>query len=368
MRRLGLATVCALLTACPGGARRGDASAPPARDVARSVDAPPADASEPVIVSGAWSDTSTLGESVSNARSAGARGVFGALGRPSEDLSQSVMRWVRWDARGVTSLSTRTVKGTFPGGPMALLRHGEGFTVVWFPALRDADGSIEAYALDANTNGFTGDERLATAAETSAAAWAAEPVAPRRRASAQELAPPSSEGDATVEVKRIRSVPAVMLGETEITRGVDLAGFEPSIGVAEAEGGRRWVAVTRGHCIQTRVEVFRVDGDRVTLRGRFLLGSEIGVRWIRVDARRDDAVVTWYQTLIPLRIDCIRPQIFPRLADHGARVGLVTAEGEAPPPVPELADAGASDASTDAHDAASDAVSAGSDASSPHSR
>lgn len=314
----------------------------------------------PAIVSGAWSDPSTLGETVSNALASGAaRTVFGALAKPTEDLSRSELRLVRWSERGVASLSTRTVKGTFPGGPMALLRRGDGFTVVWFPALHDTDGALAAYAMDANTHGFTGDERAATAAEVSAAAWASEPMAPRRRAGAQELAPPSSDGAVTVEIKRIHAIPAVMLGDTEVTRGADLAGFEPSIGVAAVDGGRRWVAVSRGHCQQTRVEVFRVDGDQVALRGRFLLGTELGVRWIRVDARRDDAVVTWYQTLIPLRIECIRPQIFPRLSDHGVRVGLVTAVGDPPPPVPEVPDGStATDATVDAPDAPADAVSA----------
>ncbi len=324
----------------------------------------------PAIVSGAWSDPSTLGETVSNALASGTpQSVFGATAKPAEDLSQSELRWVRWSERGVASLSTRRVKGTFPGGPMALLRRGDAFTVVWFPALHEADSGLEAYAIDANARGFTGDERHATATEASAAAWASEPMAPRRRAGAQELAPPSSDGSVTAELKRIRTIPAVMLGEIEVTRGADLASFEPSVGVAAVDSGRRWVAVSRGHCQQTRVEVFRVDGDQVTLRGRFLLGTELGVRWIRLDARRDDAVVTWYQTLIPLRIDCIRPQIFPRLSDHGVRVGLVTAVGDPPPPVPEVPDGSTpTDATADAPEAAIDAVSAAAPATIQRSR
>jgi hypothetical protein len=350
VRRVSRVAACALLAACSNRPRRTDAAAPIVRDVVATPDVAVSDASATVIVSGAWADPTTLGEATSNARAAGASGaVFGAVARPTEDLSQAQLTWVRWGEHGVTRLTTRTVKGTFPGGPMGLLRRGEGFTVVWFPALRDVDGAVEAYAVDANASGFTGDERPATAAETSAAAWASEPMNPRRRAGAQELAPPVTEGAATVELKRIRSVPAVMLGEVEVTRGTDLAGFEPSVGVARVEGGRTWVALTRGHCQQTRLEVFRVDGDTAVLRGRFLFGTELGVRWIRIDARRDDAVVTWTQTLIPLRIECIRPQIFPRVTDHGVRVGIVTAEGEAPPPVPDAPDGSTpADAATDA--------------------
>lgn len=364
MRRVCAAAACALLEACSNRARHRDAGPRALPEASAVFDATAQSPDAPAIVSGAWSDPATLGQTVSNARATGTpQVVFGATATPTEDLSQSELRWVRWTERGVASLSTRTVKGTFPGGPMALLRRGDAFTVVWFPALHDVDGALEAYAVDANARGFTGDERHATAAEASAAAWASEPMAPRRRAGAQELAPPSSDGAVTVELKRIHTIPAVMLGDTEITRGVDLASFEPSVGVAAVDGGRRWVAVSRGHCQQTRVEVFRVDGEQVVLRGRFLLGTELGVRWIRVDARRDDAVVTWYQTLIPLRIDCIRPQIFPRLSDHGVRVGLVTAEGDPPPPVPEVPDGAATtDASTDAPEVATDAVSAATDA------
>ncbi len=156
----------------------------------------------------------------------------------------------------------------------------------------------------------------------------------------QELAPASSLGDerVTVAVPHGHTVPAVMMGDIEVTRGADLTGFEPAVGLGVSEGGRRWVAVTRGHCQQTRLEVFRVDGATVTLRGRFLFGTEVGVRWVRIDARRHDAVVSWYQSLIPVRIDCIRGPGGATLADHGPRVALVTSEGAAPPPVPELPD------------------------------
>ena len=114
-----------------------------------------------------------------------------------------------------------------------------------------------------------------------------------------------------------------------------------------------------------RLEVFRVDGATVTLRGRFLFGTEVGVRWVRIDARRHDAVVSWYQSLIPVRIDCIRGPGGATLADHGPRVALVTSEGAAPPPVPDLPDGGAQDAAVE-HDAAGD-VSAAAPASTPRS-
>ncbi len=361
MRARRAAVVCALVVACSQRARREDASVAAPRDVKAVVDAAAGDAGAAPRPGGMWRDRGVVGDAVSNALACGSpREVFGAVAKPTEDLSQAELRLVRWSDRGAATVATRTVTtGVFPGGPMALLRRGAGFTVVWFPALREADGGVEAHALDAETSGFTGDERPATAAEAEAAARAAAARAPRRRAGIQDLAPPSSSGGASVRAELKGATPAVMLDAVEVTRGADLAGFEPSVGVGDAGDGRRWVAVSRGRCQQARVEVFRVDGEQVTLRGRFLLGTEVGVRWIRVDPARDGAVVTWYQTLIPLRIECIRVPGGATVADHGVRVGVVTAEGAAPPPVPALPEPGARDAAAD--------VSAAASASSPRS-
>ena len=360
---------CALLVACARRPQPRDAGPSPTRDGAPAVDASAAVDAPPAARSGGvWCAPSVLGDAVSNALSSESlHAVYGAVATPTEDLTRAEMRWVRWSDQGLTSLSAHTVTGAYPGAPMALLRRGSGFTVVWFPALRAIDGGVEAHAIDAEATGFTGDERPATAAEAASAMWASTPAAPRRRSGIQDLAPLSSLGDeqVTVAVPHGQTVPAVMLGDIEITRGADLAGFEPAAGLGVSEGGRRWVAVTRGHCQQTRLEVFRVDGAAVTLRGRFLFGTEVGVRWIRIDARRHDAVVSWYQSLIPVRIDCIRGPGGATLADHGPRVALVTSEGATPPPVPDLPDAGTRDAAVE-RDAAVD-VSAAAPASTPRS-
>ncbi len=369
MRGLRATAVCAFFVACTGRPRQRDAGLAPARDGGPTRDASVAvDAPLAARPGGVWLAPTLVGDAVSNALSSESlHAVYGAFATPTEDLTRAEMRWGRWSEQGLASLSTHAVTGVYPGAPMALLRRGSGFTVVWFPALRALDGGVEARALDAEATGFTGDERPATAAETAAAMWASAPAAPRRRAGIQEFAPVSSLGDerVRVEVPHGHTTPAVMLGDIEVTRGADLTGFEPAVGVGVSEGGRRWVAVSRGHCQQTRLEVFRVDGDAVTLRGRFLFGTEVGVRWVRIDARRHDAVVSWYQSLIPVRIDCIRGPGGATLADHGPRVALVTSEGAAPPPVPELPDGGAHDAAVE-RDASSD-VSAAEPASTPRS-
>lgn len=351
MRGLRAAVVCALVVACTGRPRQRDAGVAPARDGGFATDANVAvDASLAARPGGVWRAPAIVGDAVSNALSSESlHAVYGAVATPTEDLTRAQMRWVRWSEQGVASLATHAVTGVYPGAPMALLRRGSDFTVVWFPALRALDGGVEARAIDAGATGFTGDERPATASEAAAAMWASTPAAPRRRSGIEDFAPPSSLGDerVTVAVPHGHTTPAVMLGEVEVTRGADLTGFDPAVGVGVSEGGRRWVAVTRGHCQQTRLEVFRVDGSAVTLRGRFLFGTEVGVRWVRIDARRHDAVVSWYQSLIPVRIDCIRGPGGATVADHGPRVALVTSEGAAPPPVPDLPDGGTNDAAVD---------------------
>ncbi len=90
MRRVCAAAACALLVACSNRARRRDAGLRPAPEASVTLDATAVAPDAPAIVSGAWSDPSTLGETVSNALASGAaRSVFGALAKPTEDLSRS---------------------------------------------------------------------------------------------------------------------------------------------------------------------------------------------------------------------------------------------------------------------------------------
>ena len=336
--------VCALvaLVACSNRTASRDAGArADVRDsaVVRTV-TPDASTEVTVPSSIVWHAPTLTYESVSNALlGSSADSAVGLVAAPSEDLSTATLRLVRWTERGVADLATHAITGTFPGGPLALLRRASGgYTAVWFPARRDPDGgTLVARALDATDAGFEGEERDATDAERSAAMWASGNMAPRRRTGIHDVAPAVTVGDVRVSVdrKRENAVPEVHLDQVEVTRGTDLEGFEPSVGVGVTAGARRWVAVARGRCQQARIDVYLVEGGTVTLRQRLPLRTEVGVRWIRVDARDDEALVTWYQSLIPLRIDCIRGANGATLADHGVRVARVKASGTEPLPIPE---------------------------------
>lgn len=228
-----------------------------------------------------------------------------------------------------------------PGAAIALARRAGGYVGVWFGD--DGDGGVQARAIELDGERFTSGERAATPAEAQAAEWARVANLFRRRQGAQEMAAPVSDGDLTaqVEVRRSRPTPSLVVGPLVVTQGDDLLGFEPAIALAAAGETRRWVATSRGHCAETRVEVFLVDGEAVSTRARHLFGTETGVRWIRLDVTADEAVVTWYQSLIPLRVDCIRGPDGATLEDHGLRVARVRADGAALPPLaPRATDAG----------------------------
>jgi hypothetical protein len=303
---------------------------------------------------GVWGDFTTLSHAVSNAMLVGAGfEVIGVTAAPRADLSASTLSLVRWSERGAEPVATREVGGVFPGAPMALVRHGGdagvGFTLYWSHAL--VDGGTQARAIDLDVRGFTGEERNVAATELSRGQWARDAWPQRRRTSAQDLAPPTPVGRtvAKVEVRRSRPTPTVVLGTVPVTSGWDLAGFESSVGALRVDAHRAWVAVSRGRCHETRIEVFRLDDNEPTLRARWIIGAEVGVRWIRIDARRDVAVVTWHQSLIPVRIECSRGPAGATLRDHGVRVAVATAEGAppAPMPPPRVPDAGADDAATE---------------------
>jgi hypothetical protein len=333
------------LAACASRRTNRDAGAPTPPDRPRVVHALDVVAPPPERSHDAWWSSELLSAAVSNALAVpGGGDPIAVVADVSEDQARAVMRLVRWSPRGVAEVARKDTTGTLPGGAIALARRASGYVAVWWTG--DDDGGVRARAIELDATGFTGDERAATEAEGSAADWARVANLPRRRASAQEMAPPVLDERVTaqVEVRRSRPTPSLVLGALVVTQGHDLTGFEPAIGLAAVGESRRWVAASRGHCAETRVEVFLVDGEAVTTRGRYLFGTETGVRWIRVDATAEEAVVTWYQSLIPLRIDCIRGVGGATLEDHGVRVTRVKAVGPAPRAMP---DAGWADAGTD---------------------
>lgn len=348
METRAIALVAALAMACINRrARRGveaDATVP---DRPRAVVRAAEDAVElpPERPHDAWWSTDLVSAAVSNALAVPGGGApIAVVADVSEDHAQAVMRIVRWSPRGVAEVARKDTSGTLPGGAISLARRPGGYVAVWFAS--DEDGGVRARAIDLDATTFCSDERAATEAEARAADWARVANLPRRREGAQEMAAPVRDKDDTaqVEVRRSRPTPSLVLGPLVVTQGHDLTGFEPAIGLAALGGARWWVAASRGHCAETRVEVFLVDGEAVATRGRYLFGTETGVRWIRIDATADEAVVTWYQSLIPLRIDCIRGPGGATLEDHGVRVTRVKAVGPAPR---ELPDAGVGDGGGD---------------------
>lgn len=283
----------------------------------------------------AWWATELVSAAVSNALAVpGGGDPIAVVADVSDDQSRAVMRVVRWSPRGVAEVARKDTSGTVPGGAISLARRPGGYVAVWFTG--DADGGVSARAVELDATTFCSDERAATEAEAQAADWARVANLPRRREGAQEMAAPvRDKADVVqVEVRRSRPTPSLVLGPLVVTQGHDLTGFEPAIGLAAVGGARWWVGASRGHCAETRVEVFLVDGEAVATRGRYLFGTETGVRWIRLDATADEAVVTWYQSLIPLRIDCIRGVGGATLEDHGVRVTRVKAVGPAPRELP----------------------------------
>lgn len=94
------------------------------------------------------------------------------------------------------------------------------------------------------------------------------------------------------------------------------------MGLGLTSPGRGSCATSRGHCGDTRVEVFRVAGDDVWTEAVLPVGKEIGFRWVHVDARDDLAVVTWYQDVIPIRMRCTHSKGSATAQDHGVHVAM----------------------------------------------
>ena len=90
-----------------------------------------------------------------------------------------------------------------------------------------------------------------------------------------------------------------------------------------AQGGTRWVALSRGRCHDTRVELWSLREGRAALRASFAVGAEVGFRWMRLEPAAGRVALSWYQDLIPIRLPCARPDGGPNTAEHGVRVARV---------------------------------------------
>lgn len=249
--------------------------------------------------------------------------VRGAVAIPEEDLARAEMRWVEWSASGVTVLARRVVTGMIPGAAIARVPDGAAEVLVWRHPVDD--GGVSWRALGVRGGDFVGDEREATAREVEAAGWIAVVTARRSRDGSQEPAWNVMESGEVLHVDTRRRVTRLKLDERVVTEGEDLLTYEGAMGLGLTSPGHGWIATSRGHCGDTRVEVFRVAGDDVWTEAVLPVGKEIGFRWVHIDAREDLAVVTWYQDVIPIRMRCTRGEGSATAQDHGAHVAVVQA-------------------------------------------
>ncbi|MBL8603165.1 MAG: hypothetical protein JNK72_14675 [Myxococcales bacterium] len=244
--------------------------------------------------------------------------LYGVFATPSTNNETAQLRFVRWSGEGVIEVSTHDVHGVAPGGAIASLATAEGATFVW--QTPGPDGGQGVWALPCTRSGC-GAERVATGAEQTASQWAFNVFARRSREGITEMAPEVSQGGAAVRFERLRTVAVARVGDTELARSADLMGYLRAAGVAPGDGGEVFAALSRGSCAEHRIELFRVRGSRAESLGVRPIGEELGVRWMRVTPGPGGRVaVSWYQELIPLRLQCTRGEGAPSPDDHGLRV------------------------------------------------
>ncbi len=274
----------------------------------------------PVSVQGPWAAADVRGAAVSPALwlDGAARS---AMALPAEDARSAEMRWVRWGAGGAEVVARHVVRWVPPGAAMALVPRVGGATVVWPTPAEDASAASWR-AIDVTATGFASDERAASELEVAASEWALTAVGRRSRENVEEPAPTVTLGGVALRVEPRRTVPVALLGDTEVTRGEDLMGFERALGLDPDDAAGRWAAVSRGRCQDARVELYQVTRDHSEWKGAVAIGREVGVRWVSVDAGPSSVVVSWYQDLIPLRMQCTRGADAPVPADQGVRVAL----------------------------------------------
>lgn len=295
------------------------AEAPDAGAVAHPSPEPPAPVHAPVAVQGPWQSPEARAAAVSPALWIGGA-VRSAAAIPAEDASGAEMRWVRWSEAGAAVVSRHAVGWIPPGAAMSLVPRGGGATVVWPSPSGDA-GAVWR-AIDVTATGFDGDEREASGAEIAASEWARSAMGRRSREGVEEPAPSVTRGGLTLRVEPRRAVPVALLAEAELTRGEDLMGFERALGLDADDPAGRWAALSRGHCQDSRLELYRVQQDRAEWKGSVAIGREVGVRWLAVEAGESSVVVSWYQDLIPMRLQCTRGTGAPTVVDQGLRVAL----------------------------------------------
>ncbi len=249
--------------------------------------------------------------------------LVGAFATPGSDQRHAALHLVHWNRAGVRVQHDREVPGLVPGGVIAAqMGSAAGPTLVWQGS--PVDGGVETHALVCTATACEAPVRSATPDERTAGAWTLSALQRRSREGTREVAPEVTRDGATVRVERLRTVAVVRLGSVEIARSEDVIGYQRSVAVAVA-GETRWVALSRGHCAENRVELYRVTTAGATRVASWPIGVEVGVRWMRIEPHPAGRVaVSWYQDLIPLRIACTRGDGAPTVDDHGLRVGVFT--------------------------------------------
>ena len=311
-----LAVALASVLGCRDRAPRGPAPVVPV-DVA-TMDAPPPPP-PPVGVQGPWQSAEARTAAVSPALwIEGA--VRSAVAAPAEDATGAEMRWVRWSEAGAAVVARHPVRWMPPGSTLSLVPRAGGATVVWPGAAGDA--GVGWRAIDVTATGFAGDEREASATEVASSEWSLTSMRRRSREGVIEPAPPVTSASVVLRIEPRRMVPVALLADVELTRGEDLMGFERALGLDPEDVAGRWAALSRGSCQDARVELYRVQRDRAELKGSVAIGHEVGLRWLSVDAGESAVVVSWYQDLIPMRLQCTRGAGAPTVVDQGLRVAL----------------------------------------------
>lgn len=307
------------LSACPRRAPTppdAAARAAPAADVVAAPDVPHATIGRGA--QGPWRDDRLAGAAVSPAVALDDGRVLSLVAVPSVDHSLARFSWVSWGAQGAAVVAQADGPPMAPGAAIALLPREGGWTAVWSGESGDA-GQV-ARAMDLTPAGFAGAARAPTDPERAASQWALDAMSRRSRDRLDLPPQPSARGGVTVDVRGATTI--VYVAEREVLRGTDLTGYAHAVDVAE-RGETGWLAISRGRCRDTRVELWSLRDGREALRASFPIGVEVGVRWLRVEPSARAVVLTWYQDLIPLRIPCARGDGGAATGDHGVRVAAV---------------------------------------------
>lgn len=248
--------------------------------------------------------------------------LLGAFATPGSDQEHADLHLVAWHGGGVRVLQDREVPGVVPGAAMGLLPDATGARVVW--RSRTADGGAIVHAQPCTATVCEAPVRPADAAETEATAWTVTVLQRRSREGTQEVAPEATRDGFTARVERLRTVAVARVDGIELARSADLLGYQRALAAA-AQGGTRWVALSRGQCADNRVELYRIADGAAARVATWPIGVEVGVRWMRVEPHASGRVaVSWYQDLIPLRIACTRGDGAPTIDHHGLRVAVYT--------------------------------------------